>query len=54
MTIHDIEEHICCHNRMGTNVVNLGGEKKNMKFGCQTYIHTKEGRQNVYTRTEYF
>jgi hypothetical protein len=39
---------------MGTNVVNLGGEKKNMKFGCQTYIHTKEGRQNVYTRTEYF
>jgi len=65
MTIYDIEEHICCHSRMGANAVNLGEEKKNMKFGCQyTCIqnnmkslavrHTEEGRQNGDTRTKYF
>jgi hypothetical protein len=35
MTIYDTEEHVCCCSRMGANAANLGGEKKNMKFGCQ-------------------
>jgi hypothetical protein len=65
MMIHDTEEHVCCRSRMGANAVNLGGEKKNMKFGCQytcihnntkslSDIHTEEGRQNGDTRIKYF
>jgi len=62
MTIYDTEEHVCCHSRMGTNAVNLGGEKKNMKLGCQytciqhnmkslavrhTYIQKKGDRMEI-------
>lgn len=68
MIVYGTEEHVCCHSRMTANAVNLGAEKKNMKFGyqytCIEYyeegrvwlsdIHTEEGRQNGDTRTKYF
>jgi len=50
--MYDTEEHVCCHSRMGINAVNLGGEKKNMKFGCQ-YTYIQNNRKSLAVRHTY-
>lgn len=52
MTIYDAEEHVCFHSRMGANAVNLGGEKKNMKFGCQ-YTCMQNNMKSLVVRHTY-